>query len=73
MLVTDVGDQMCGRQLLDVGDGFARFRHQHRPSFNASIGHQNSKDVTNIEILSPTSKNYHLHKVAKIHLSRTAM
>ena len=50
MLVTDVGDEMCWRQLWDVSDGFDRFRHQHPLSFNIIVGHQDSKDVTNIKI-----------------------
>ena len=29
MFVTDVGDEMCWRQVWDVGDGFRRFCHQH--------------------------------------------
>ena len=68
MLVTNVGDEMRWRQLSDVGDGFDRFRHQHPQSFNISVGHQHSKDVTNIEILSPALQNCHQHKVTKIHL-----
>ena len=52
MLVTDVG----------------RFCHQHPISFNISVGHQHPKDVTNIEILSLTSKNCHQDKVTNIHL-----
>ena len=40
MLVTDVGDEICWRQLLDVGDGFGHFRHQHHLSLNISVGHQ---------------------------------
>ena len=43
---------MCWRQLGDVGDGFDRFCHQHLLSFNISVGLQQSKDVTNIEIPS---------------------
>ena len=50
----DEGDG-CWRQLWDIGDGLCRFRHQHPLSFNISVGHQHSKDVTKIEILSPTS------------------
>ena len=73
MLVTDVGDEMCSRQLWDVGDRFRRFRHQHRLSLNNSVGHQHPKDVTNIEILSPTTKNRHQYKITNIHLSPTSM
>ena len=40
MLVTDVGDKMCWRQLWGVGDGFGRFCHQHSLSFSISVGHQ---------------------------------
>ena len=73
MLLTDVGDEMCWRQLLDVGDGFGRFCHQHPLSFNINFGHQQPKDVINIEILSLTSKNFHQDKVTNIHLSPTSM
>ena len=73
MLATDVGDQICWRQLWDVGDGFGGFRHQHPLSFSISVGHQHPKDVTNIEILSPTPENSHQHKVTNIHLSPTSM
>ena len=55
MLVTDVGEEMCWRQLWDVGDDFGRFYHQHPLSFNISVGHQHPKVVTNIENRSPTS------------------
>ena len=51
MLVTDVGDEMCWRQLWDACDGFRRFLHQYPLSFNISVGNQQPKDVTNIEIL----------------------
>ena len=50
MLMTDVGDEMCWRQLRDIGDGFGRLRHQHHLFFNISVEHQHPKDVTNIEI-----------------------
>ena len=66
MLVTDVGDEMCWRQLLDVGDGFGRFCHQHSLTFNMSVGHQHPQDVTNIEILSFTPENCHQDKVTNI-------
>ena len=52
MLVTDDGDEMCWRQLSDVGYGFSRFCHQHSLFLRP-------KDVTNIEILSLTFKNSH--------------
>ena len=59
-------------QLWDLGDGFGRSCHQHPLSFDIGIGHQHLKDVTNIEILSPTSRNYHQHKVTNIN-SPTSM
>ena len=71
-----VGDEMCWRQLWDVGDGFDRFCHQHPLSFNmtfCNVGQQQPKDVTNIEILSLTSKNCHQDTVTIIHLSPTSM
>ena len=52
MLMTDVEEEMCWRQLLDVGDGLGRFCHQHPLSFNIDVGHQRPKNVINIEILS---------------------
>ena len=54
MLVTDVGGDMCWRQLSDVGNGFRHFFHQHPLSFNINVGHQQPKDVIIIEILSLT-------------------
>ena len=36
---------------------------------NISVGRQHSKDVTNIEILSPTPENYHQHKVTNIYVA----
>ena len=73
MLVTDVGDEMCWRQLWDVGDGFVRFCYQHSLSLNISVGYQQPKDVTNIENLTLTSKNCHQDKVTNILLSPTSM
>ena len=52
MSVTEDGDEMCCRQLQDVGDGFGHFAHQHQLSFCFGIEHQHSKDVTKIAILS---------------------
>ena len=43
----DVSDEICWR----------RFGHQHPLSFYISVRYQHWKDVTNIEILSPISKN----------------
>ena len=40
--------------LWDIGGCLGGFRHQHPPSFNFSVGHQHSEDVTNMETLSPT-------------------
>ena len=59
--MTDVGDEMCWRQLWDIGDGFYgtfyRYGHQHPLSFNIS-------NVTlalgiNILKISPISKLRH--------------
>ena len=73
MLVTDVGDEICWRQLCDVGDGFDRFSHQHPLSFNIRVGYQQPKDVTNIEILSLIFENCNQDKVTKIDLSPPSM
>ena len=32
MLVTDICDEMCKRQLRDAEDGLGKFGHQHPPS-----------------------------------------
>ena len=45
---------MCWRQLCDVSDGFGRFCHQHPLTVYISFRHLRPKDVTNIEIPSPT-------------------
>ena len=66
MLVTDVGDKMGWWQLYDVGDGFDHSGCQRSPSFYISVGDQYSKDVTNIEIQSPTSTNGHQLQVTNI-------
>ena len=60
MLVTDVGDKICWRHFWDVGNGFGWFCRQHPIYFSISV-HQHPKDVTNIEILSPTPENCHQH------------
>ena len=53
MLVTDVGDEMCWRQLLDVGDGFGRFRQQHPLYLNIGAGHRvGATDIQNISLNS---------------------
>ena len=57
LLVTDVGDEMGWWQLHDVGDSFSHFGYRHQLSFYISVEHQQSKDVTKIEILSPKSTN----------------
>ena len=55
-LMTDVADEMCWWRQKDVGDGLGDgFYHQNPLSFCKSVEHQHSKDVTNIEIQSPTS------------------
>ena len=58
----------CCQQPWDIGDEVGRFRDQHPLSFNMSIWHQNSKDVTNIEILSLTPSNCRQHQVTNIHV-----
>ena len=49
----DVGDGFLETKF--VGDSFCHFYQQYPLSFYISVGHQYSKDVTNIEILSSTS------------------
>ena len=56
-----------------LGDGLDNLRHQQPISLKISVGHQHSKDVTNIQILSPTLENCHQHKVTNIYLSQTFM
>ena len=73
MLATDVGDEICWRQLWDVGDGFGRFCHQHTLSFSISVRHQHLEDITNIKILLPTSESCHQQIVINIHLSPTSL
>ena len=58
-ILTDVGDEICWRQLLDVGDSLSRFAHHYPASFKISVGQQHPKDVTNIKILLSTSKTCH--------------
>ena len=53
---------MCWRQLRDVGDRSCRLCHQRPLFFNIGVGHQHSKDATNIEILSPTFTNCRQNK-----------
>ena len=52
-----------------MSGGFDRFRHQHPVSFNLSVEHQYTKDVTNIVILSSRSKNCQQRKVTSTDLS----
>jgi len=60
----DVGDRFWRR---DVGDGFGHFGHQDPLSFYISVGHQHSKDVTNISKISPTlSHQQHCHPNEKV-------
>ena len=56
MLVTDVGNEMCWRQLRDVGDGFGRFRHQHPLSFH--IANVTLTSDANIQKMSPIWKSH---------------
>ena len=52
----------------DNFDENSQNRHHHPLSFNISVGHQHSKDVTNIEILSPTPQNCHQHLCSQLNL-----
>ena len=69
---------------IDVGDGYWRrnlfvttlkywqfwpFSSPTSSIFNISVGHQQPKDVNNIEILSLTSENCHQDKVVQIFLA----
>ena len=52
MLVTDVGDEMCWRELWDDDEGFGRFCHQYPLPFKISDikkCHQYQNSVTNIQ------------------------
>ena len=55
MLVTDVGYEIVSPII-----------HQHPLSFNISVGQQHSKDVTNIEIQSPTITNRHFKSLTPL-------
>ena len=66
-LMTDVADEMCWWQLLVVGDGLGDgFCHHHPLCFCISVEHQHLKDVTNIDIQSPTSTYRHQLLVTNI-------
>ena len=64
----DVKDEMSCWQLCSVGESFDHFGHQL--SFSINVGHQHSKDVTNIKIQSPTSTNRHQLYVTNITVIR---
>ena len=64
MLVTDVGDEMCWRQLWDVGDSFGRFCHQHPLFFNISVWHQHPKIVSKIKSPTSTRDNIYVASLA---------
>ena len=63
----DVGDEMCWRQLWDVGDGFDRSRHQHPLCSNIGVWHQHSKDATNIEIVTTCHQHLCSRKIPQTH------
>ena len=63
MMVTDIGDKMCWRRFYDVGVDFMMWLF----SLNISVGPQHSKDITNIEVLSPTSA-CHQNLCSHIHI-----
>ena len=66
----DVKDEMSCWQLCSVGESFDHFGHQLSLSFSINVGHQHSKDVTNIKIQSPTSTNRHQLYVTNITVIR---
>ena len=59
----------------DIGDGLGHFCHQNpiNLSFDIGVEHQHSKDVTNIEIKSPTSINRHQLLVTNTPISPTSL
>ena len=55
MLVTDIGDKICKRQVCYVGDRFNTFKnHQRNEKSRRHVCDQHLKSVTNTT-LSPTS------------------
>ena len=62
MLATDTRDEMCWRKLRDVDGGLGVFVtniYQHlKDILNMSVRNQNSKGVTNIGKLSPSTLGY---------------
>ena len=74
MLVTDVDDNMCWRHfemlVTVLPNRFGSFSHQHPLYFTISVGYQQPKDVTNIEILSLTSTCHQHPLITNIFSSR---
>ena len=68
MLVTDVGDEIVGGDCEILGTVLAVFV-TNPLSFYISVGHQDSKNVTNIGFLSPILKNCHQQKVTNIYVA----
>ena len=69
MLVTDAETKCVGDKFEILLTILAVFVINTLYFSKDNIGHQHPKDVTNIEILSVTCKNYHQHKVTNLHLS----
>ena len=55
MLVTDVGDKICCKQVLDVGDGFGHFGHQHTLFYQGLNFLINTQNCHLSQMWSPTS------------------
>ena len=70
MLVMDVEDEMFWWHFKNVSDRLGFFNNQHSISSNISVENQYSKNVTKIEIPSPTSKNCKQLQVTKITVTR---
>ena len=65
MLVTVLGDKNVLATTIKCWSRFGHFRRQHPPSCYISVGHQHSKDATNIKFQSPTLSHQH-HDVTNI-------
>ena len=63
MLATDVGDEICWRQLWDVGDGFGQFCHQHPLSKKTIFQHQGR---------APRSKRCHQYRNSVTNIQKSS-
>ena len=68
MLMKDVGDEMWSDNFEMLVTVLAVLSPTSL-SFNISVGHQQPKDVTNIEILSLTCDNCHQDKITNIYVA----